>query len=357
MGSVGGEWTGRTRAGSGVSVPGLVRAETVGPVPSPQPTSGPGPAAAPEPTATKTTPVASRITESFRMEVRVAYYSLRGWYSPRPPPSDGSKIGNAVNRAWAWANGEGVVDLALKVEAWLRKSSATDELRYLGWGVAGVGQHVSRTITITTWQDLATTPGKFEKWAEAVEVVFAKEQRRLVRDEVSCQWLLDTNMTTAERAEENVKRLIEGDRPSRSQQILQEEKDCYDKWIAEYYTMVARGRGKEWLLAVERWFERLQEARKEFTEVMQGRNLALWKCEFIRREINSNHNSRLRDLYECGVLGVGGGLSRAEALLEIEKVVHGVVDEHFHNSRQSQHGNGSSNTPTTPTRVERVTRG
>jgi hypothetical protein len=90
---------------------------------------------------------------------------------------------------------------------------------------------------------------------------------------------------------------------------------------------------------------------------MQGRNLALWKCEFIRREINSNHNSRLRDLYECGVLGVGGGLSRAEALLEIEKVVHGVVDEHFHTSRQSQHGNGSSNTPTTPTRVERVTRG
>ena len=145
-----------------------------------------------------------------------------------------------------------------------------------------------------------------------------------MRDEVSFQWLLDTNMTTAERAEENVKRVIEGDRPSRSQQILQEEKDCYDKWIAEYYTMVARGRGKEWLLAVERWFERLQEARKEFTEVMQGRNLALWKCEFIRREINSNHNSRLRDLYECGVLGVGGGLSRAEALLEIEKVETGA---------------------------------
>ena len=185
-------------------------------------------------------------------------------------------------------------------------------------------------------------------------MVFAKEQRRLVRDEVSFQWLLDTNMTTAERAEENVKRLIEGDRPSRSQQILQEEKDCYDKWIAEYYTMVARGRGKEWLLAVERWFERLQEARIEFTGVLQGRNLALWKCEFIRREINSNHNSRLRDLYECGVLG---GKSRAEALLEIEKIARGVIEEHFHNNCQSQHGNGSSNTPTTPTRVERVTRG
>jgi hypothetical protein len=75
-----------------------------------------------------------------------------------------------------------------------------------------------------------------------VEVVFAKEQRILVSDEVNFQWLLNTNMTTAERAEESAKRLIEGDRPSRAQQILQEEKDCYDKWIAEYHTMVARGR-------------------------------------------------------------------------------------------------------------------
>ena len=79
--------------------------------------------------------------------MRAAYYSLRGWCSPRPLPSDGSKLGNAVNRAWAWANGEKVVDLALKVEAWLRKSSAADELAWsLVWGVAGADR-MSRPIT------------------------------------------------------------------------------------------------------------------------------------------------------------------------------------------------------------------
>ena len=134
-------------------------------------------------------------------------------------------------------------------------------------------------------------------------------------------------MTAREKASEEDQAVIATAKSSRALEILRQEKDCYDKWIREYHQNVDRGKGKEWLVAAERWFGDLQEARSEW---QQCRVPALWKCSVIREEINGSNGKRICDLYECGLFGMGGGLSRAEARQESERATRRVLEAQRH---------------------------
>ena len=236
--------------------------------------------------------------------------------------ADGNKLPNAVKRANAWAGGERVVDLALKIDVQMYKMSAAEERRFQAWGTMGADQHVGRTIK--SWEELSTTPGKFEKWAVMVDKVYQLECRRLKGGKVDG---LNFSMTAREKASAEDQAVIATAKSSRALEILRQEKDCYDKWIREYHQNVDRGKGKEWLVAAERWFGDLQEAR---SELQQCRVLALWKCSVIREEINGSNGKRICDLYECGLFGMGGGLSRAEARQESERATRRVLEAQRH---------------------------
>jgi hypothetical protein len=236
--------------------------------------------------------------------------------------ADGNKLPNAVKRANAWAGGERVVDLALKIDVQMFKMTAAEERRFQAWGTMGADQHVGRTIK--SWEDLSTTPGKFEKWADMVDKVYQLEWRRLKGGKVDG---LNFSMTAREKASEEDQAVIATAKSSRALEILRQEKDCYDKWIREYHQNVDRGKGKEWLVAAGRWFGDLQQAR---SELQQCRVLALWKCSAIRDEINGSNGKRINDLYECGLFGMGGGLSRAEARQESERATRRVLEAQRH---------------------------
>ena len=108
--------------------------------------------------------------------------------------------------------------------------AAAEERRFQAWGTMGADQHVGRTIK--SWEELSTTPGKFEKWADMVDKVYQLECRRLKGGKVDG---LNFSMTAREKASVEDQAVIATAKSSRALEILRQEKDCYDKWIREYH--------------------------------------------------------------------------------------------------------------------------
>ena len=170
---------------------------------------------------------------------------------------------------------------------------------------------------------MAKSPANFRNRAKAVGRIGEKEERRLKIGDASGP---DFTLTESDRQTRDMNRFSSVVQGSRELELLRNEVADYSKWVREFKRALERGTSTLWLEAVERWVDRLQEARVYFREC---RVLALWRCAIIRHEVNNNVGARrITDFYDCGLLTPGGGLSRAEVRDESERATRRVLGSH-----------------------------
>ena len=198
-----------------------------------------------------------------------------------------------------WAGGSAAPDLLLEVELVRYPFSPQDQCLALALNTQEAESKMSRKLQ--SLAHLNKGVKQWNEWFDEVEKVY-KRMRDTLREEGDSE--LACFLSRRERRElEEMRGGGGGFAPSRELELLTVEFWAYSAMHRVVTREHNRGQGESTVKIMGRVFRDIQDARIRFADV---RNLALWKSAQILKKFVDNGCMRVGDMYEEGLLGVGG---------------------------------------------------